>query len=177
MYRAIASAADVEGTLKFRSRRIETAIERTARSPMIREAPIFASGDCSDRIAQAQRGDPLRRLPNGVVRDVPPDTMKPSECLMNDLSHRGQNRPSAGSLPQRAGFMMATSRYIQAFGHHDDVGGRVPGQMPGKRRRYSKKASAIPPVKDSEVVRNDAVFTSSAATPALPERHLGRSRQ
>ena len=50
----------VEGTLNSIEAEIEYAIERTARSPMIREAHDFASG-CSTVIAASSRGDPIRR--------------------------------------------------------------------------------------------------------------------
>ena len=68
--------------------------------------------------------------------------------------------------------------YIQAFGHHDDIGGRVPGSMPGTAATVFEEGLAIPPVKIySEGVRNDAVFT--IVTPQHPRagNAVGRSRQ
>ena len=37
--------------------------------------------------------------------------------------------------------------YIQAFGHHDDIGGRVPGSMPGTAVTVFEEGLAIPPIK------------------------------
>jgi len=50
--------------------------------------------------------------------------------------------------------------YIQAFGHHDDIGGRVPGSMPGTARSVFEEGLAIPPIKYySAGVRDEAVLT------------------
>jgi len=38
--------------------------------------------------------------------------------------------------------------YIQAFGHHDDVGGRVPGSMPGTAATVFEEGIAIPTGQD-----------------------------
>ena len=60
--------------------------------------------------------------------------------------------------------------YIQAFGHHDDIGGRVPGSMPGTAASVFEEGLAIPPVKlYSEGVRNDAVFTIIKRNTRVPE--------
>ena len=60
--------------------------------------------------------------------------------------------------------------YIQAFGHHDDIGGRVPGSMPGTAATVFEEGLAIPPVKlVSEGVRNEAVFTIVKRNTRVPE--------
>ena len=60
--------------------------------------------------------------------------------------------------------------YIQAFGHHDDIGGRVPGSMPGTAATVFEEGLAIPPVKlYSEGVRNDAVFTIVKRNTRVPD--------
>jgi N-methylhydantoinase B len=59
---------------------------------------------------------------------------------------------------------------IQAFGHHDDIGGRVPGSMPGTATSVFEEGLAIPPVRFySEGVRNEAVFTIIKRNTRLPE--------
>jgi N-methylhydantoinase B len=91
----------VEGTLNSIEAEIEYAIERTARSPMIREAHDFRVG-LFDRYCRKLTGRSYSAMPNAVVRDFPPDTMKrlPDE---RHLSHRRQHRPSAGPLQHGAG--------------------------------------------------------------------------
>jgi N-methylhydantoinase B len=59
------------------------------------------------------------------------------------LSDRRLHRPSARPVrPCRFFTTAKSSPYIQAFGHHDDIGGRVPGSMPGTAQSpCSRKAS------------------------------------
>ena len=64
----------VEGTLNSIEAEIEYAIERTARSPMIREAHDFRVG-LFDRYCRKLTGRSYSAMPNGVVRDFPPETM------------------------------------------------------------------------------------------------------
>ena len=123
----------VEGTLNSIEAEIEYAIERTARSPMIREAHDYRVG-LFDRRCRKLTGRSYSAMPNAVVRDYPPQTMRPGDVfVMNDTY---LTEGSIGHLPDicttvpvfHDGEVVA---YIQAFGHHDDIGGRVPGSMPG----------------------------------------------
>jgi len=162
----------VEGTLNSIEAEIEYAIERTARSPMIREAHDFRVG-LFDRYCRKLTGRSYSAMPNGVVRDFPPETMKPGDVfLMNDTY---LTEGSIGHLPDLCstvpvfhdGIVVA---YIQAFGHHDDVGGKVPGSMPGTAATVFEEGIAIPPVKIySEGVKNEAVFTIIRRNTRVPE--------
>jgi len=162
----------VEGTLNSIEAEIEFAIERTARSPMIREAHDFRVG-LFDRYCRKLTGRSYSAMPNAVVRDFPPDTMKPGDVfLMNDTY---LTEGSIGHLPDLCSTVPVFHEsevvaYIQAFGHHDDVGGRVPGSMPGTAATVFEEGIAIPPVKIySEGVRNDAVFTIVRRNTRVPE--------
>src|ERR1700758_3374057 len=74
----------VEGTLNSIEAEIEYAIERTARSPMIREAHDFRVG-LFDRHCRKLTGRSYSAMPNAVVRDFPLGTMRPGDVfLMND---------------------------------------------------------------------------------------------
>lgn len=162
----------VEGTLNSIEAEIEYAIERTARSPMIREAHDFRVG-LFDRYCRKLTGRSYSAMPNAVVRDFAPETMKPGDVfLMNDTY---LTEGSIGHLPDLCstvpvfhdGIVVA---YIQAFGHHDDVGGKVPGSMPGTAATVFEEGIAIPPVKIySEGVKNDAVFTIIRRNTRVPE--------
>ena len=162
----------VEGTLNSIEAEIEYAIERTARSPMIREAHDFRVG-LFDRYCRKLTGRSYSAMPNAVVRDFPPETMKPGDVfLMNDTY---LTEGSIGHLPDLCSTVPVfhdgeVVAYIQAFGHHDDVGGRVPGSMPGTAATVFEEGLAIPPVKIySEGVRNDAVFTIVRRNTRVPE--------
>jgi N-methylhydantoinase B len=162
----------VEGTLNSIEAEIEFAIERTARSPMIREAHDYRVG-LFDRYCRKLTGRSYSAMPNAVVRDFPPEAMKPGDVfLMNDTY---LTEGSIGHLPDlcstvpvfHGGEVVA---YIQAFGHHDDVGGRVPGSMPGTAVTVFEEGLAIPPVKlYSEGVRNEGVMTILRRNTRVPE--------
>jgi N-methylhydantoinase B len=162
----------VEGTLNSIEAEIEYAIERTARSPMIREAHDYRVG-LFDRYCRKLTGRSYSAMPNAVVRDFPPETMRPGDVfLMNDTY---LTEGSIGHLPDlcstvpvfHGGEVVA---YIQAFGHHDDIGGRVPGSMPGTAVTVFEEGLAIPPVKlYSAGVRNDAVFTIVKRNTRVPD--------
>ena len=162
----------VEGTLNSIEAEIEYAIERTARSPMIREAHDYRVG-LFDRHCRKLTGRSYSAMPNAVVRDFPPHTMRPGDVyLMNDTY---LTEGSIGHLPDLCSTVPVfhdgeVVAYIQAFGHHDDIGGRVPGSMPGTAATVFEEGLAIPPVKlVSEGVRNEAVFTIVKRNTRVPE--------
>jgi N-methylhydantoinase B len=162
----------VEGTLNSIEAEIEYAIERTARSPMIREAHDYRVG-LFDLYCRKLTGRSYSAMPNAVVRDFPPETMRPGDVfLMNDTY---LTEGSIGHLPDLCSTVPVfhdgdVVAYIQAFGHHDDIGGRVPGSMPGTAVTVFEEGLAIPPVKlYAEGVRNEAVFTIIKRNTRVPD--------
>jgi N-methylhydantoinase B len=162
----------VEGTLNSIEAEIEHAIERTARSPMIREAHDYRVG-LFDRHCRKLTGRSYSAMPNAVVRDFPLHTMRPGDVfLMNDTY---LTEGSIGHLPDLCSSVPVFHQgtvvaLIQAFGHHDDIGGRVPGSMPGTARSVFEEGLAIPPIKlYSEGVRSEAVFTIIKRNTRVPE--------
>jgi N-methylhydantoinase B len=162
----------VEGTLNSIEAEIEYAIERTARSPMIREAHDYRVG-LFDRYCRKLTGRSYSAMPNAVVRDFPPETMRPGDVfLMNDTY---LTEGSIGHLPDLCSTVPVfhdgdVVAYIQAFGHHDDIGGRVPGSMPGTAVTVFEEGLAIPPVRlYAEGVRNEAVFTIIKRNTRVPD--------
>ena len=162
----------VEGTLNSIEAEIEYAIERTARSPMIREAHDYRVG-LFDRHCRKLTGRSYSAMPNAVVRDYPPETMGPGDVfLMNDTY---LTEGSIGHLPDvcstvpvfHQGRVLA---YIQAFGHHDDIGGRVPGSMPGTATTVFEEGLAIPPIRIYRAgERNDEAFRIIRRNTRVPE--------
>src|SRR6202140_1561405 len=162
----------VEGTMSSIEAEIEYAIERTARSPMIREAHDYRVG-LFDPHCRKLTGRSYSAMPNAVVRDFPLETMRPGDVfLMNDTY---LSEGSIGHLPDlcstvpvfHGGEVVA---FIQAFGHHDDIGGRVPGSMPGTATSVFEEGLLVPPAKLYDAgLRNEAVFTIVKRNTRVPD--------
>lgn len=176
--RTVASDVDpivlqiVEGTLNSIEAEIEYAIERTARSPMIREAHDYRVG-LFDKYSRKLTGRSYSAMPQAVIRDYPPETMKPGDVfLMNDTY---LTEGCIGHLPDLCSTVPVfhdgeVVAYIQAFGHHDDIGGRVPGSMPGTAGSVFEEGLAVPPIRVySEGKRNDEAFKIIRRNTRLPE--------
>src|SRR5882672_5385124 len=73
----------VEGTLASVEREVETAIARTARSPMIRDAHDFRAG-IHDRRLRKLTGRSYSALVQPVARDFPLDTMRPGDVYFHN---------------------------------------------------------------------------------------------
>jgi len=88
----------VEGTLASVEAEVEAAIERTSRSPMIREARDFRAG-IHDRRCRKLTGRSYSALVQPIVRDFPIETMRPGDVFFhNDVRLRGRHRPPARPL-------------------------------------------------------------------------------
>lgn len=162
----------IEGTINSIEREIEYAIERTARSPMIREAHDYRVG-LFDRYCRKLTGRSYSAIPNAVLREYPPDTMRPGDVfLMNDTY---LTEGAIGHLPDLCSTVPVfhdgeVVAYIQAFGHHDDIGGSVPGSMPGSAKSVFEEGLAVPPVRIySEGRRNEEVLTILRRNTRVPE--------
>lgn len=162
----------VEGTLNSIEAEIEVAVERTARSPMIREAHDYRVG-LFDRFARKLTGRSYSATPDAVIRDYPADEMKPGDAFfMNDTY---LTEGSIGHLPDMCSTVPAFHdgkliALIQVFGHHDDIGGKVPGSMPGTALSVFEEGLMIPPIKlFDEGVRNDDAFKIIKRNSRVPE--------
>ena len=59
---------------------------------------------------------------------------------------------------------------IQVFGHHDDIGGKVPGSMPGTALSVFEEGLMIPPIKlYAQGVRNEEAFKIIKRNSRVPE--------
>lgn len=162
----------VEGTLNSIEAEIEYAIERTARSPMIREAHDYRVG-LFDKHCRKLTGRSYSAMPDAVVRDYPPETMQPGDVFfMNDTY---DTEGSIGHLPDMCSTVPvfhdgAVVAYIQAFGHHDDIGGKVPGSMPGTAVSVFEEGLMIPPIKIVDAgVRNEEALKIIRRNTRVPE--------
>jgi len=139
----------VEGTLASAEAEVEAAIERTSRSPMIREARDFRGG-IHDRHCRKLTGRSYSALVQPIVRDFPIETIAPGDVFFHNDVYLSEG--GIGHLPDlcvtvpvhHEGQVVA---FVQAFGHHDDIGGAVPGSMPSHATSYYQEGLIVPPVK------------------------------
>ena len=157
----------IEGTLASVEKEVEEAIGRTARSPMIRDAHDFRAG-IHDRRLRKLTGRSYSALVHPVVRDFPIDTMRPGDVFFhNDVyaseggighlpdlcvtvpvfapASAGPEAPTAAGRDAPAEVEVVA--FVQAFGHHDDIGGAVPGSMPSYATEVYQEGLMVPPIK------------------------------
>jgi N-methylhydantoinase B len=139
----------VAGGLASIEREVETAIGRTARSPMIRDAHDFRAG-IHDRLLRKLTGRSYSALVHPVVRDFPVQTMRPGDVFFHNDVYLSEG--GIGHLPDlcvtvpvfHAAGVVA---FVQAFGHHDDIGGSVPGSMPSHATSVFEEGLMVPPIR------------------------------
>jgi len=139
----------VEGTLASVEQEVETAIGRTARSPMIRDAHDFRAG-IHDRKLRKLTGRSYSALVHPIVRDYPPETMRPGDVFFHNDVYLSEG--GIGHLPDLCVTVpvfheAAVVAFVQAFGHHDDIGGAVPGSMPSHARSVFEEGLMVPPIR------------------------------
>ncbi len=162
----------IAGSLASIEKEVETAIARTARSPMIRDAHDFRAG-IHDRLLRKLTGRSYSALVHPVVRDFPPEQMRPGDVFFHNDVYRSEG--GIGHLPDlcvtvpvfQAGQVVA---FVQAFGHHDDIGGAVPGSMPSHATSVFEEGLMVPPIRLwDEGVPNRAALTIMTRNSRMPE--------
>jgi N-methylhydantoinase B len=162
----------VEGTLASIEREVETAIGRTARSPMIRDAHDFRAGIHDARLRKLT-GRSYSALVHPVARDFPLDTMRPGDVFFHNDVYLSEG--GIGHLPDLCVTVpvFAEGRvvaFVQAFGHHDDIGGSVPGSMPSHATSVFEEGLMVPPIRLwDEGVPNRAALTIMTRNSRMPD--------
>ncbi|WP_068251258.1 hydantoinase B/oxoprolinase family protein [Janibacter corallicola] len=145
----------VQGSLASVEMEVETAIARTSRSPMIRDAHDFRAG-IHDRLMRKLTGRSYSALVHPVARDFPLETMVPGDVFFHNDVYESEG--GIGHLPDLCVTVPVfhTSpdsgrpevvAFVQAFGHHDDIGGAVPGSMPSGATSVFEEGLMVPPIK------------------------------
>ncbi len=144
----------VQGTLGSIEQEVEEAIGRTARSPMIRDAHDYRAG-IHDRACRKLTGRSYSALVHPVVRDFPIPTMRPGDVYFHNDVYRSEG--GIGHLPDLCVTVPVfhtgpdgdqdVVAFVQAFGHHDDIGGAVPGSMPSHATSAYQEGLMVPPIK------------------------------
>lgn len=161
-YRLHSSPADVdpilveiiEGYLASVEQEVETAIGRTSRSPMIRDAHDFRAG-IHDRNLRKLTGRSYSALVHPVARDYPLYQMRPGDVFFHNDVYLSEG--GIGHLPDLCvtvpvfaksdGGTPRVVAFVQAFGHHDDIGGAVPGSMPSHATSVFEEGLMVPPIR------------------------------
>ncbi|MGY1653190.1 hydantoinase B/oxoprolinase family protein [Geodermatophilus sp. SYSU D01119] len=143
----------VAGTLAAIEKEVETAIGRTSRSPMIRDAHDFRAG-IHDRQLRKLTGRSYSALVHPVVRDYPIDRMHPGDVFFHNDVYLSEG--GIGHLPDLCVTVPVFAHvdgeervvaFVQAFGHHDDIGGAVPGSMPSAATSVYEEGLMVPPIR------------------------------
>lgn len=145
----------VQGTLASIEREVEQAIGRTARSPMIRDAHDYRAG-IHDRDCRKLTGRSYSALVHPIVRDFPIEQMRPGDVYFHNDVYTSEG--GIGHLPDLCVTVPVFHRddtgdggdvvaFVQAFGHHDDIGGAVPGSMPSHATSAYQEGLMVPPIK------------------------------
>ncbi|WP_270886315.1 hydantoinase B/oxoprolinase family protein [Pedococcus sp. 5OH_020] len=139
----------VQGTLASVELEVETAIGRTSRSPMIRDAHDFRAG-IHDRQLRKLTGRSYSALVHPVARDFPLEEMCEGDVFFHNDVYESEG--GIGHLPDLCVTVPvfhegAVVAFVQAFGHHDDIGGTVPGSMPSGATTVFEEGLSVPPIK------------------------------
>ena len=162
----------VQGSLASVEMEVETAIARTSRSPMIRDAHDFRAG-IHDRLLRKLTGRSYSALVHPVARDFPIAEMQPGDVFFHNDVYRSEG--GIGHLPDlcvtvpvfSAGRVVA---FVQAFGHHDDIGGAVPGSMPSHATSVFEEGLMVPPIRLWDAgVPNRAALAIMTRNSRMPE--------
>src|SRR5919112_2364402 len=166
----------VEGYLRSVEAEVETAIARTSRSPMIRDQHDFRAG-IHDRKLRKLTGRSYSALVHPVVRDFPLETMSEGDIYFHNDVYLSEG--GIGHLPDlcvtvpvfHEGDVVA---FVQAFGHHDDIGGMVPGSMPSNATSAFQEGLMVPPIRLYERGKaNDAAIRIITRNSRLPDHIAG----
>jgi N-methylhydantoinase B len=171
----------VQGSLAAIEKEVETAIGRTARSPMIRDAHDFRAG-IHDRRLRKLTGRSYSALVHPVARDFPLETMRPGDVYFHNDVYLSEG--GIGHLPDLCvtvpvfldgsdtgtGTRPEVVAFVQAFGHHDDIGGAVPGSMPSHATSVFEEGLMVPPIKLwDQGARNDAALRIMTRNSRMPD--------
>ncbi len=151
----------IHGTIRAAELEIEAAVERTARSPMIRDQHDYRVA-LFDARGRKLTGRSYSAIVEPVFEYFGEDDIHPGDVFFwndpyNSCGGIGHVPDLCTTVP-----IFHQERLIgfsQVFGHHDDVGGSVPGSLPVHATDSWMEGVLIPPIKlYARGVLNEAAF-------------------
>ena len=166
----------ITGTIRSAELEIEAAVERTARSPMIRDQHDYRVA-LFDARGRKLTGRSYSALVEPVFEYFDADDVHPGDVFFwndpyNSCGGVGHIPDLCSTVPIFKGDRLIG--FSQVFGHHDDVGGMVPGSLPVQARDMWCEGLVIPPIKlYSKGVVNKEAFAIIERNSRLSEHLRG----
>jgi N-methylhydantoinase B len=165
----------ITGTIRTAELEIEAAVERTARSPMIRDQHDYRVA-LFDAKGRKLTGRSYSALVEPVFEYFKDDIHPGDVFFWNDPYN---SAGGIGHIPDLCTtvpifYQGRLIGFSQVFGHHDDVGGAVPGSMPVMAQDMWTEGLVVPPIKLYDKGRiNEAAFRIIERNSRLSEHLRG----
>jgi N-methylhydantoinase B len=166
----------IHGTIRAAELEIEAAVERTARSPMIRDQHDYRVA-LFDAKGRKLTGRSYSAIVEPVFVYFGKDEVHPGDVFFwndpyNSCGGIGHVPDLCTTIPIFSGDQLIG--FSQVFGHHDDVGGSVPGSLPVHATDSWMEGVLIPPIKLYERgLLNKAAFRIITRNSRLSEHLAG----
>ena len=166
----------IHGTIRAAELEIEAAVERTSRSPMIRDQHDYRVA-LFDAKGRKLTGRSYSAIVEPVFEYFGADDIHPGDVFFwndpyNSSGGIGHVPDLCTTVPIFVGERLIG--FSQVFGHHDDVGGSVPGSLPVHATDSWMEGMLIPPIKLYEKgKRNEAAFRIIVRNSRLSEHLKG----
>lgn len=166
----------IHGTIRAAELEIEAAVERTARSPMIRDQHDYRVA-LFDARGRKLTGRSYSAIVEPVFQYFGENDIFPGDVFFwndpyNSCGAIGHVPDLCTTVPIFHGERLIG--FSQVFGHHDDVGGSVPGSLPVHATDSWMEGVLIPPIKLYEKGKlNKAAFRIITRNSRLSEHLAG----
>ena len=166
----------IHGTIRAAELEIEAAVERTSRSPMIRDQHDYRVV-LFDAKGRKLTGRSYSAIVEPVFEYFGADDIHPGDVFFwndpyNSCGGIGHVPDLCTTVPIFYGDRLIG--FSQVFGHHDDVGGSVPGSLPVHATDSWMEGLLVPPIKLYERgKRNEAAFRIIVRNSRLSEHLKG----
>ena len=139
----------ITGTIRSAELEIEAAVERTSRSPMIRDQHDYRVA-LFDARGRKLTGRSYSALVEPVFEYFGEDDINPGDVFFWNDPYNSSG--GIGHIPDLCSTLPIFHEgrligFSQVFGHHDDVGGSVPGSLPVHAEDMWTEGLVIPPIK------------------------------